>query len=304
MGGILVFAALALCPALLFSQEVSFELHPSTTSPQLGEPFTIEAEVRSSAAQSVVLDAAASSTDSYRVTAISAQETKTEGTSKVQRFSVEVIALAVGKIPIVLSWKAPEVQSAIQSPPVIVVATEPPLEPEPQLLDIKEPRAARAALWPWLLAAALIALAYAAYRRFSRKPGEAAAAELQRDERPPDVRAQQALAQLEASGLWQEHRHKDFYVQLTDILRQYLDGRFGLGAAHSTTYELSRQMRRAEIDRQAAAAVKEIFDRADLVKFAKTKPDEESGPRDIGLAREAVRQTSPQDAALAAPATP
>jgi hypothetical protein len=101
------------------------------------------------------------------------------------------------------------------------------------------------------------------------------------------------LDELERSPLWGERRFKDYYLKLTDVLRHYLERRFGMPATRLTTAELYRQVRVAELDRASVALFKDVFDRADLVKFAKIAPDADWGAKDLGAARSLVNQTTP-----------
>lgn len=288
--------------ALAKAQEAVFQFQGSSTA-QLGEIISIAATARFSADKTLSLDLEKSSTDSYKITGVADKGFLDENGVRTQSFAVDILPLAVGKLAIPLYWslKSQAATITIRSPDVVLEAAEPPLGPEAQIHDIKAPLAARAALWPWLAALALLALAYSLVRRFSRGgvPSLLPAMEPP-DDRPAHVRAENELDSLQSSGLWEEHRHKEFYFLLTDILRRYLDGRFNIPAPHLTTVELSRQMRKAEIDRRASTSVKEILDRSDLVKFAKMTPDKNDGPEDIRLAREIIKETTPLEAAPAA----
>jgi hypothetical protein len=86
---------------------------------------------------------------------------------------------------------------------------------------------------------------------------------------------------------------------LTDILRIYLERRLRIPATRLTTAELYRHARQAEFDRPMTALFKDIFDRADLVKFAKAAPEPDWGLRDLDGARRLVNDTTPKPEAAA-----
>lgn len=97
---------------------------------------------------------------------------------------------------------------------------------------------------------------------------------------PPHVAAIQALEALHNQKLWQNNRHKQYYSGLTDILRTYIEGRYGIGAMEMTSDEIIRAMRGAELPRKAAMDLVTVLRDADLVKFAKATPEAEQNEAD------------------------
>lgn len=114
---------------------------------------------------------------------------------------------------------------------------------------------------------------------------------------PPHARAEAELEALRASGLLEEGRAKEFYIQLTDILRRYLEGRFAFGATRMTTTELARILRQLEVDRETAHVLRGLLERADLVKFARLRPDASQGQEEIDQGLAFVRGTAPRELA-------
>ena len=92
---------------------------------------------------------------------------------------------------------------------------------------------------------------------------------------PPHERAIRELNELVHQKLWQNGRHKQYYTRLTDILREYLDGRFGVGAMEMTTDEILAAIRPLELEDRQVEMIKELLHTADFVKFAKHAPDAE-----------------------------
>ncbi len=109
------------------------------------------------------------------------------------------------------------------------------------IADIKGPLSARRAWWPWLLAAALGALAWEAYRRWKARPA-VEGGEPVTEEPPvsPEDAAETALAALAAEGLWERGEHAAYYLKLTEILRAYLEARYGEPATAMTSVEVAR----------------------------------------------------------------
>ena len=168
--------------------------------------------------------------------------------------------------------------------------------------DIKGPLAipfAVASLLPW--AAALLALAAVAawlYRRRRRRSGPAIRAPAV-PPRPAHETALAALDALEAEGLIERGEIKTYHIRLSDILRVYLEGRFGLDAMEMTTGEVLDGLRGTDAGAGVVADLRGLLDRCDLVKFAKLRPAAAACRELAPLARRVVNATTPVEPAAA-----
>lgn len=90
---------------------------------------------------------------------------------------------------------------------------------------------------------------------------------------PPHIVAIAALEELQNQKLWQNNKHKEYYSALSDILRTYLDGRFGVGAMEMTTDEIIDAIADIELPQKSAMDLVSVLRDADLVKFAKAMPE-------------------------------
>jgi hypothetical protein len=89
---------------------------------------------------------------------------------------------------------------------------------------------------------------------------------------PPHIKALQELESLAIKKLWQEGKIKEYYTGITDILRVYLDERYGIGALEMTSDEIMVALKRKDINEAMKIKLREILVLADLVKFAKETP--------------------------------
>ena len=64
---------------------------------------------------------------------------------------------------------------------------------------------------------------------------------------------------------------KEYYTELTDVLRAYIKGRFGFNAQEMTSSEIIDKLLEVN-DKEAIKDLRELFLTADLVKFAKHTP--------------------------------
>ncbi|MEM1001656.1 MAG: hypothetical protein AAGH46_03290 [Bacteroidota bacterium] len=96
---------------------------------------------------------------------------------------------------------------------------------------------------------------------------------------PPYEQAKYALTKLEESKYLIKSEIKEFYSELTLILRKYLDEKVYDRAMESTTdqlitrLELLKQGNQIPLKKDTIKNIESILKRADLVKFAKSEPD-------------------------------
>ena len=69
--------------------------------------------------------------------------------------------------------------------------------------------------------------------------------------------------------MWVPEKQKAFYSGITDTLREYIAERYGFGAMEMTTAEIFAQMKDTDAPAELQQEVRELFERADFVKFAK-----------------------------------
>ena len=128
-------------------------------------------------------------------------------------------------------------------------------------------------LWPWLLALLVAAAGgYWMARRIRRDSAEEAPSAPEAPPRPPHEIAYEALEWLEASPLLRQGRIKEYYIEVSDIIRRYIEGRYSMNALEMTTHEVLWRLDRAGVRHETHARFTEFLEACDLVKFAKHRP--------------------------------
>lgn len=89
---------------------------------------------------------------------------------------------------------------------------------------------------------------------------------------PPYELAVTSLNELRDRHLWEEGREKEFYTELIDILRRYLEGRFNINAMEMTTGQILHSLQNNPEINHHKDLMKRILDTADFVKFANMRP--------------------------------
>jgi len=128
--------------------------------------------------------------------------------------------------------------------------------------------------WVWWLLATLAVLGLAFYLFQRRKKRKEAEPEL-----PPYEQAMFEMKQLDNSSLLQEREIKEYYSQLTFIVRKYLDRKIYDRALESTTseliayLELRKQAGEFSLKDKSIDNLQQLLKRGDLAKFANSRPD-------------------------------
>ena len=151
--------------------------------------------------------------------------------------------------------------------------------------------------WTLVALLALAALAYAAKRILERYGKRFSDMFRPAPPLPPHEAALAALEKLRAQRLWQEGKHKLYYSALTDILRTYIAGRYGVSAMEMTSDEIVEAMRGVDLPRKSAMDLAQILREADLVKFAKAAPEADENEAAYRAACDFVEQTKPEEPA-------
>ncbi len=89
---------------------------------------------------------------------------------------------------------------------------------------------------------------------------------------PPHQIALSRLRALEKAQLWQKGELKNYYTQLTEIIREYVEGRFNVPAPELTTEETLELLKRQTLSNEWITNLGYLLRSADLVKFAKAEP--------------------------------
>lgn len=123
--------------------------------------------------------------------------------------------------------------------------------------------------WWWLIAIILALLLLFAWSMMRYKKEGVI---IPRKPRPsPYDEAIKALRELKAKNLWEQGLEREYFTQLTKILRVYLDRRFGINAMEMTSREIMDRLSENQFKDQRAY-VRQILNVADFVKFAKVRP--------------------------------
>ena len=124
---------------------------------------------------------------------------------------------------------------------------------------------------------------------------------------PPYQLAVSRLKELDKKQLWQKNKIKQYYIELTDIVRTYIEKELNIPALESTTDELMETLTdfntssSLQIPDDTVKKLRKLLQESDLVKFAKYKPlsnEIELHRNAAGFVIDEIKTTTPEEEEL------
>lgn len=113
---------------------------------------------------------------------------------------------------------------------------------------------------------------------------------------PPHVQALKAFDDLHKKDLLRKGMIKEFYYELSFILRRYIGGQFGIFADKQTTEEFFQELLlNNPFDKMAEQILRDFAELADTVKYSLFRPDSNLGNESFQIARAFVDNTKPSE---------
>lgn len=111
---------------------------------------------------------------------------------------------------------------------------------------------------------------------------------------PPYELAIQRLNEVQTKKLWQEGKVKQYYIELTEVLREYIGGRFEINALELTTDEIAPLLKKKkEVTKGLFRNAVDLLTIADYVKFAKAQPSTKYHTDSLEQVKQFLKATKP-----------
>jgi len=154
---------------------------------------------------------------------------------------------------------------------------------------------------PWVLLAAVLAaliwgviILFRKLKRSKKEPEEIINPD------PAHIIAFRELENLKEEQLWQKGEVKLYYSRLTEIVRQYLENRYKVFSLEMTTSETLEALLKTGFKKdESYSRLKSVLNGADLVKFAKYKPEPSENEQNFNETWQFVEDTKVRDAVIA-----
>ncbi len=167
------------------------------------------------------------------------------------------------------------------------------LEEGAELKDIKQPMEAPIGwsdIWPWLLGIILFTLIVFLLKKYVFNKKEVIKIKKPKVIIPADITALQQLTKLDEAQVWQAGNVKEYHSEISEIIRRYTENRFNFIALELATEEIISELK-SKVNNEQLASITILLKRADLAKFAKSKPEETENKESMQLAKHFVAQT-------------
>lgn len=176
---------------------------------------------------------------------------------------------------------------------IVIDTLKQPLYGVKPMLDVPAPKT-KNSIW-FIILAICIGMFVAVYFLFLRKRKYSEQEQLKR--LPPFERAVWQLTHLKNSRYLLESKHKQYYSELIDIIRLYLEKETHISTFGATSEELLEKIYSLKnqgvisISEQTEQLLKEILHRSDLVKFAQSKPSDNIAEEDRSTIEKIIKET-------------
>lgn len=112
---------------------------------------------------------------------------------------------------------------------------------------------------------------------------------------PPHETALNKLRELEEKKLWQQGQVKQYYSELSEIIRAYIEGRYSIPALESTSDEIMERLDITGINGKLREDLRQMLQASDLVKFAKANPLPDEHVRYLMVCYDFVKTTRTEE---------
>jgi hypothetical protein len=135
------------------------------------------------------------------------------------------------------------------------------------------------------------ALVYLGYRLYLKRKETGYFIKAPEPPRPAHEVALESLEKLLKKDLLSDGLIKEFYSDISEIIRRYIEGRYFIPALEETSREILVELNGQDISEEMLLKAKESLELSDLVKFAKYKPSDEENQNMVSWTREFVEGT-------------
>ncbi|CAG5084899.1 hypothetical protein [Parvicella tangerina] len=102
---------------------------------------------------------------------------------------------------------------------------------------------------------------------------------------PLPIQWMNQLEEIEKQQLWQNGKHKEYYIEVTGVIRKFIEYKYDIQALEQTSHEIIDSLRLSSIDPMMMNRIQNLFALSDLIKFAKSLPTPKENEEAMSIAK-------------------
>ena len=263
------------------AQEVQVTARVDSNNILIGDWLKLHVDVAHPSSVNVAWPTIPDSLEGFEIVQRGEHQTRQDGQNILETTDFTITSFDTGTRvipPLSFQYSLPgdTVKKVVETSPILVVVHGIAVDTTRDIKDVKPPLTVPisfAELLPYIaVVVALGGLGVFLYYYMRRKRLKEMGMIPEAPRRPAHEVALEGLHALEAERVWQRGKVKEYYSQLTDIVRTYIEQRFDVLAMEMTTDEILGSHGIQMLEKDVKQELKEGLVRADLVKFAKFQP--------------------------------
>jgi hypothetical protein len=98
------------------------------------------------------------------------------------------------------------------------------------------------------------------------------------------------LEHIEQQELWQQNKHKEYYTEVTNVIRKFIEHKFEIATFEKTSFELLESLKLSSINKSDYQQLSSLFGLSDMIKFAKSLPSPQENIQAIEIAKKLIKR--------------
>ena len=289
-------------PVIAFAQDVNAKIWTDTNKILIGDHLLLHIQIKATPPTDVIFPEFKDSLGKFEIVRVNPLDTQKYGNAvqfdkKVVLTAFDTGNLVIPSLNILYLKKNTNQFASVLTDSINIYVKGIEVDTTKDIKDIKGIIEIPYTFWDYLpyilIVIGVVAIAYLFYFFLKRRKKTTG---IEESKVPPHIEALEALKKLDKEKLWQKGYVKDFHIQLTEIIRRYIERQLSIAALEMISEEILQSLEQKRVaDSALLAKLRRSFEISDLVKFAKFVPLPDENAFCLKTAFEFVDSTMPKE---------